>query len=62
MWTDYLTFFDNVIKEDGMQKVFETYTFHPEMFPRLFGGAFHPLIHVGYGVEFQLPIILAEGN
>lgn len=62
LWTDYLKFFDQVIKEDGMEKVFNTFAFHPRMFPKLFTGAFHPLIHLGYGVEFQIPAVLAEGR
>lgn len=44
-----------------MEKVFNNFAFHPKMFPRLFSGAFHPLIHLGYGVEFQIPAVLAEG-
>ena len=51
-----------MIKEDGMGKVFNTFTFHPAMFPKLFTGAFHPLIHLEYGVEFQIPAVLAEGR
>jgi len=29
--------------------------------PNLFGGAVHPAIHVGFGVEFDLETLLAEG-
>jgi len=31
------------------------------MLSRFVSGAFHPIIHFGYGIEFQLPIIVAEG-
>ncbi len=31
------------------------------MLARFIGGAIHPLIHVGYGMEFGLPGIVAEG-
>jgi len=61
MWTDYLTFFDKIVALEGISKAIETYALHPSMFPRLFAGAFHPLIHLGYGVEFQIPIIVSEG-
>lgn len=61
LWADYLDFFEKVIKEEGMQKSFEKYVFHPMMFTRLFAGAFHPIIHLGYALEFQIPLILAEG-
>ena len=62
LWTDYMNFFEDIVKKDGISKTFETYALHPKMFPRLFGGTFHPIIHVGYGIEFQIPMILAEGN
>jgi len=61
MFTDYLEFFEQEIHDKGMQKTFEEYGLHKDMFPRLFGGAFHPIIHVGYGVEFQIPLVFAEG-
>lgn len=34
----------------------------PEMVTRLLEGLLHPMIHVGFGVEFTLPGIFAEGN
>lgn len=62
LWNDFLEFFDKIVKEEGMEKVFNYYAFHPQLFPRLFGGAFHPVIHLGYGIEFQIPIIVSEGK
>jgi len=34
---------------------------HPEMLNRFYAGLLHPMIHTGYGVEFGLKGILAEG-
>lgn len=31
------------------------------MFVRLYAGFLHPIIHLGYGIEFQQPAIVAEG-
>jgi hypothetical protein len=31
------------------------------MLAQLFEGAYHPIIHVGFGVEFEQPSIVAEG-
>ncbi|OAX38705.1 hypothetical protein K503DRAFT_677249, partial [Rhizopogon vinicolor AM-OR11-026] len=36
-------------------------TAHPEMLARFFAGLFHPLIHTGYGAEFGLLGLSAEG-
>jgi hypothetical protein len=52
-----------------MGNTLETYAFSPEansgeaaMFPRLFSGLLHPLIHFGHGPEFALPGLAAEGK
>jgi hypothetical protein len=34
---------------------------NPQMLTRFCDGLLHPLIHAGYGVEFGLPGIFAEG-
>ena len=62
LWTDYYNFFEKEIKEKTMQETFKTYAFHPKVFSRLYSGLFHPLIHTGYGLEFHLPLMLAEGT
>ena len=31
-----------------------------DLFARLFGGFLHPFIHLGFGIEFQQPAIVAE--
>lgn len=33
----------------------------PQMLNRLLSGVLHPLIHVGYGIEFGSPGMCAEG-
>ena len=35
---------------------------HPQMLNRFLAGLLHPIIHTGYGVEFGLRGILAEGS
>jgi Questin oxidase-like len=34
----------------------------PEMLNRFLDGLLHPMIHAGYGVEFGIPGIFAEGK
>lgn len=34
---------------------------HPQMLNRLFAGLVHPLIHIGYGIEFGILGQVAEG-
>ena len=34
----------------------------PEMLNHFLDGLFHPMIHVGYGVEFGMPGMVAEGK
>jgi hypothetical protein len=34
----------------------------PRMLGRFFSGVVHPLIHTGYGLEFGLPGMMAEGK
>ncbi|KAG6807448.1 hypothetical protein H0H92_007516 [Tricholoma furcatifolium] len=71
----YLAFFTKAIKDQGFAPVVEQFVFSreynvvgdaptgdkPEMFNRHLGGLVHPLIHLGYGLEFKLPGIVAEG-
>lgn len=65
-YSDYLAFFEQEIDKAGLEAVIVKYccshTRNSEaLFARLFEGAFHSLIHLGLGVEFQLPSIVAEG-
>ena len=74
----YLRFFSNQLVTKGVDKIFEEYLYskganfndrsevegsrQPQMFARFMSGLMHPLIHTGYGLEFGLLGILAEGR
>lgn len=65
----YLDFFESEIKGKGSAACLEEYVFgetankkQPAMLGRFIGGALHPLIHTGYGFEFGLDGIVAEGE
>ncbi|KAG8215387.1 hypothetical protein J3R82DRAFT_8988 [Butyriboletus roseoflavus] len=71
----YVSFFSKQISEKGAASTLEEFVFsekynfqkgrdantQPEMLARFFGGFLHPLIHIGYGVEFGLKGMLVEG-
>nr|POE70860.1 questin oxidase [Quercus suber] len=63
---NFLMFFENEINSKGWSAVVNEYCFdHTEvgqaMLAQLFEGAYHPIIHLGFGVEFDQPSIVAEG-
>ncbi|KXN75002.1 hypothetical protein CONCODRAFT_1790 [Conidiobolus coronatus NRRL 28638] len=58
-YRDYLDFFQHEISQLGALDTFQTY--FPILIPTLAGAALHPLIHISYGIEFNLPQLLAEG-
>lgn len=65
---DYLDIFEQLVKEHGAAKVLEEYVFSDEanapgvaMLARCVGGLLHAIIHIGYGVEFAVPGLVAEG-
>ncbi|KAJ4389510.1 hypothetical protein N0V93_006980 [Gnomoniopsis smithogilvyi] len=65
-YTNYLKFFEQEIEENGWKEVLQQYLFTSTpvakaMFVQLFEGLYHPLIHVGFGIEFDQPAIVAEG-
>ncbi|KAF8804078.1 hypothetical protein BYT27DRAFT_7225522 [Phlegmacium glaucopus] len=69
----YLDFFVEEVKVKSFDAIIEEYIFapdanyvagnvtQPEMLNRFFEGLLHPMIHVGFGVEFDLPGVFAEG-
>ncbi|KAJ9612977.1 hypothetical protein H2200_002918 [Cladophialophora chaetospira] len=64
-YSDYLEFFKRKFRDEGWQRVVHRYMFSrsqlaDEMLVRLFAGLVHPLIHFGFGVEFEQPGIIAE--
>lgn len=72
----YVAFFSRVLlsRANGISSVLEDYVFskdanvvpasngsRPMMLSRFLAGFLHPLIHAGYGSEFGLPGLIAEG-
>lgn len=62
---NYLVFFQSEIDAKGWPAVINEYCFArddraEDMLVRLFMGFLHPLIHLGFGVEFKQPAIIAE--
>ncbi|EXJ74684.1 uncharacterized protein A1O5_01378 [Cladophialophora psammophila CBS 110553] len=63
---DFEIFFQNEIEEKGWEKVLNEHLFarneHAEsLLDRMFAAGFlHPFIHLGFGVEFKQPAIIAE--
>ncbi|GIC90050.1 questin oxidase family protein [Aspergillus udagawae] len=65
-YPNYLAFFQQEIEKKGVADVLNEYLFSgsecaESMLARLFGGFLHPLIHLGFGLEFDQPAIVAEG-
>jgi hypothetical protein len=65
-YTNFLVFFEREIEAKGWQAVVTEYCFSgtpvaEAVFAQLFEGLYHPLIHLGFGVEFDQPSIVAEG-
>ena len=71
----YLKFFAKVVREHGIGGSLEKYVFEtsanfddnekdpkrqPQMVNRIMSGVLHPLIHAGYGCEFEAPGMLVE--
>ena len=70
----YLAFYSDEVLASSTQAVLENYIMSrdanivagkdgekPMMLARFLGGFLHPLIHCGYGCEFGLPGLVAEG-
>ncbi|OTA95472.1 hypothetical protein M434DRAFT_20201 [Hypoxylon sp. CO27-5] len=64
-YTNYMVFFEGEIERKGWREVVNQYCFGRDrnsdaMLARMFDGAFHPIIHLGLGAEFDQPSIIAE--
>lgn len=64
-YSDFLAFFKDEIDNKGWQTVLNDYLFKgdgraDDMLVRMFGGILHPIIHLGFGIEFEQPTIIAE--
>ncbi|KAH6668434.1 hypothetical protein B0J14DRAFT_164803 [Halenospora varia] len=62
---DYIRFFDGAVARNGVKSVLEEYLFSGTelstgLFRRLFASFLHPLIHLGFGLEFRQPAIVVE--
>lgn len=62
---DFLIFFQNEMEAKGWQAVVNEYVFAgderaDDMLGRMYAGLLHPLIHLGFGIEFNQPAIIAE--
>lgn len=65
-YSNFLAFYEQEINAKGWKAVINQHCFSrtrnaDALLARLFDGAFHPIIHLGLGVEFELPSIIAEG-
>ncbi|KAF2118825.1 hypothetical protein BDV96DRAFT_568506 [Lophiotrema nucula] len=64
-YTSFLAFFQNHMAEHGWKNTVNKYLFSrskvaEKMLARMYEGAYHPVIHLGLGFEFQQPSIVAE--
>ncbi|KAI1328253.1 hypothetical protein F5Y16DRAFT_420141 [Xylariaceae sp. FL0255] len=65
-YTNFLAFFEAQIRAKGWQAVVHEYCLSrtptaEAMLAQLYEGLYHPIIHLGFGIEFQLPSLIAEG-
>ncbi|KAL8849575.1 MAG: hypothetical protein Q9221_005449 [Calogaya cf. arnoldii] len=64
-YRDYLVFFQDEIDQDGHEEVIKNYMLKGDeranaVLVRMYAGFLHPIIHLGFGVEFNQPAIVAE--
>ncbi|KAH8689131.1 hypothetical protein BGW36DRAFT_433896 [Talaromyces proteolyticus] len=64
-YNNFLRFFTLEIAERGVEGTLTEYLFKGDerandILARLYDGLLHPVIHLGYGIEFQQPLIVAE--
>ncbi|KAB8303177.1 hypothetical protein EYC80_004624 [Monilinia laxa] len=62
---DFLIFWQKEIESKGWKEVMKEHVFAgdakaDEILGRMFAGFLHPLIHLGFGIEFNQPAIIAE--
>ena len=65
-YQDLIVFFEREIERLGVDKTLQKYLlgdseFARSVYPRLYHGYVHSIMHVGLGLEFDQPTILAEG-
>ncbi|KAF2733376.1 hypothetical protein EJ04DRAFT_605640 [Polyplosphaeria fusca] len=65
-YRNFIAFFQGEMDKKGWQEVLNERLFKrdeaaDDMLGRMFAGFLHPIIHLGFGVEFSQPAIIAEG-
>ncbi|KAG0344831.1 hypothetical protein BG004_004133 [Podila humilis] len=60
-YPSYLEFFKHEVSRLGRVGAIVQYAFDHELIGRTFSGAFHPIIHLGYGVDFGIDAMVVEG-
>ncbi|KAF7730147.1 hypothetical protein EC973_002755 [Apophysomyces ossiformis] len=60
-YANFLELFQKEIDKHGPIDTVRRWVYSGDMLARTIGGAFHPLIHIGYGLEFDVPGLIAEG-
>lgn len=64
-YTNFMVFFEQQIASKGWQAVVTQYVFSKSriaeaLLPLMYDGAYHSIIHLGLGVEFEQPAVIAE--
>lgn len=64
-YPNFLEYFQREIDAKGVEVVVNEYVFKgdefaDDMLARTFGGLIHPFIHLGFGLEFKQPTIVAQ--
>jgi len=60
-YASYLEFFRHEVPKLGRVEAIVKYAFDTDVLARTFSGAFHPIIHLGYGIDFGIDAVVAEG-
>ncbi|KAE8553234.1 hypothetical protein EYB25_004616 [Talaromyces marneffei] len=65
-YSNFLAFFQQEISTKGVEETLREHVFAEDehadqLLGRLFSGLIHPIIHLGFGIEFNQPAIIAEG-
>ncbi|CRG87360.1 hypothetical protein PISL3812_04377 [Talaromyces islandicus] len=65
-YSSFLVYFQQEIDAKGVPSVLQEHLFAEDehaddMLTRMFAGLIHPIIHLGFGIEFNQPAIIAQG-
>jgi questin oxidase-like protein len=64
-YSSFVSFYANELETHGVEATLDKFLFANtdfafQLFGRLFAGLLHPIIHLGFALEFEQPAILAE--